>query len=180
MLIILFHQTLFVLILFNCSSNGFCLEEKKLLNDTFIDLKNSSNETKEIFNDSTTIDSVQLKDDQANQYTCPYYTHRKEKTKKDLTNFFKDSYNSAIELCNTSSRVGCKYSDFLNLVSTCINEKYFGVDDIILEMNENKELNELPQAERQPVIGFVSFKIVNVDAVSIVKMDFKIDFYLGI
>lgn len=156
----------------------------KCLNETEINKLNEFNNVSNILNENRNQNSIITASANKTQKkreiaTCPLYKAREEKTKNDLTSFLKDTYDSAVDLCNTSSRVGCQYSDFLRLISTCINDNYFDVDDVIEELRGNKELNELPQVDGQPVFGHVSFKIVNIDAVSVKDMDFKIDFYLG-
>lgn len=160
------------------------------LNDSF----NRSEKTISSINDNNTNDqnlsssSKSVIDDFSNQTTtkislqvaCPPYSEKHNNT-EEILNFMRITYDAAVDLCNSSSRVGCKYSNFLRQISSCVNSKYFNLDDIRAELSENKNLLELPrQTSEEPVLGYVSFKVLNIDAISVKDMDFKMDFYLGI
>ena len=111
---------------------------------------------------------------------CPHYLDKKD-GRKETSDLMRYTFNSAIALCNTSSRVGCKDSDFLRQISSCANSVYFNFEDIRNELFENKEQQDLPRdSEENPVVGYISFKVVNINAFSVKDMDFKMDFYLGV
>ena len=111
--------------------------------------------------------------------TCPHYLDKKD-GRKETSDLVRYTFGSAIGLCNTSSRVGCRYSDFLRQIVNCAKSEHFTIDDIKHELSENKDLHELPrETEESPVLGYISFKVMNIDAVSVKDMDFNIDFYMG-
>lgn len=109
---------------------------------------------------------------------CPLYVRKKD-AKKEVQDFMNYSYDTAIDLCNTSSRVGCRFADFSRQILSCVNFKYFDFIDISDELNENKDLNELPKEPDSPVLGKITLKVLNIEAISVKNMDFEMGFYLG-
>lgn len=169
------------------NGNISMINESSLFNDSSFnrssyilssyDLSNNSNSSVLYLNDSQ-LTKKPLKEPKP---LCPYYTKAKD-YKKELTDFMRHSYRTAIDLCNTSSRVGCKSANFLRQISNCVNDwKYFSLVDIINELNGSESQNDLPRIQPDtPVEGQVIFKVMNINTVSVKKLDFKMDFYMGI
>lgn len=111
--------------------------------------------------------------------TCPHYLDKKD-GRKEISDLMRYTFQAGISLCNTSSRVGCRHSDFLRQIVNCAHSEYYTIDDIKRELSENKDQHDVPrETEESPLLAYISFKVVNIDAVSVKDMDFKMDFYMG-
>ena len=160
--------------------NGPIQNESSSFNASNEILYSNTNDSSTPSNDDNQATSTENGSSNRHLVTCSNYVDKKDRN-KELSEFMRNAYDLAINLCNTSNRVGCMHSDFLRGISTCLNSKYFNFDEIKEDLKENKNVQALPRdSDDQPIFGRIAFKVETIDAISVKDMDFKMDFYMGI